>query len=193
MAIRASNSEIVEFLHEIKEKMEISGNDINIISSVIDNDIFGISVILVDEGAIRRLQTEMENIRVQFLKNYANGDYEIFKKYYKAPASEWDFLSREQKNIIVKLSKLHKNAIQKYFEDRGDLMIYRKTVNSFLASKIKNKESLSDLKEVRDYLLNNYSYHDTLYSLGLNPEIGDDGFVKLNKLKINENARYVNL
>jgi hypothetical protein len=191
MSLKASNSEIKEFFHEIKEKMELGEGDTEILTSVIDNDIFGISVILTDEGIVRRLQKEMETIRVSFLKQYANGDYEVFKKYYKAPGEEWTFLNQEQKNVIQKLAKLHKNALQKYFEDRGDLMIYRKAVNGFISSRIKNKESLTDLKEVRNYLLNNYSYHDTLYGLGLNPEIGEDGFVKLNKLKLDENGRLV--
>lgn len=189
MAIKASNSEIKEFFYEIQEKMHLNEDETEILTSVIDNDIFGVSVILTDEGIIRRLKKEMEEVRVQFLKDYANSDYKVFRKYYKAPATDWVFLSKEQNNVIVKLSKLYNNAVQKYFEDRGDLMIYRKTVNSFISSRLKNKESLTDLREVRNYLLNNYSYHDTLYSLGLNPEIGEDGFVKLNKLKLDENCR----
>lgn len=189
MALKTSNAEIKDRFHEIQQKMELSPNDLGILKNVIDNDIFGVSVILHDEGIIRRLAKELEEVKLIFLKEHAAGDYNIFKKYYKADGYEWDFLTKSQKELLGKLSKSYKKIVQKYFEDRGDLMIYRKSVNSFISSKLKNKESLEDLQEVRGYLLNNYSYHDTLMELGLNPEIGEDGFVKLDKLVLDENGR----
>lgn len=186
MSLKTSNSELKERLHIIKQKLEITDKEENILKSVIDNDIFGISIILSDEGSVRRLTKEMEDIKLKFLKEYSKGDYDIFKKYYKAEGQYWDFLNTEQRLILKGLADLYKESVRKYFEDRGDLMIYRKTVNSFIVSKVKNKESITDIKEVRNYLLTNYSYHDTLITLGLNPEIGEDGFVKLNKLKLND-------
>jgi hypothetical protein len=188
MPIKASHSEIREILHEIKELMHVDEEDLGILSSVIDNDILGISIILQDEGTIRRLSTEMQEIKIRLLKEHSKGDYEFFRQYYKAPAHKWTFLSKDELQVLNKFNKMYKYHVQKYFEDRGDLMVYRKTINSFIASKLKNKESLQDLKEVRQYLMNNYSYYDTLYSLGFNPEIGEDGFVKLNRLVLNEDG-----
>lgn len=190
MALKRSQQDLAERLHEIKQLMELSGSDIEILTSVIDNDIFGISVILVDEGALRKLKTEIQAIKLRFLKeNISN--YEEFKKYYSTfntYKEDLSFITNRQKLVLAEMSTIYRNQVQKYFEDRGDLMIYRKTVNSFISSKLNNKDSLKDLQEVRGYLLTNYSYQDTLYELGLNPEIGEDGFVKLDKLIITEDG-----
>lgn len=191
MALKTSNSELKERLFQIEQLLEIKEGDLEMLKSVIDNDILGISIILNNEGSIKRLTKEISQIKILMLKEYTKGNYELFKTYYENEISQtghWDFLSESQKKLLKRLNKLYKNLVQKYFENRGDLMLYRKTINSFISSKLKNKESLSDLKEVRSYLINNYSYYDTLKNLGLNPEIGKDGFVKLNKLKLNENG-----
>jgi len=189
MAIRVSKNELKERLYEIQEKLEVSPEELDILADVIDNDIYGLSIILISEGYIRKCKYHIEEIKNKFLKDFSNGDYDIFKKYYKKDMRTWTFLSEEQKRIIRSFDKLYKQSLKDYFINRGDLMIFRKTFNSFISSRVKNKEDIEDIKLVRNYLMNNYSYYDSLYNLGRNPEIGDDGFIKLNKLSLDSNGR----
>ena len=188
MAIKISRDEIKDRLYEIESVMELEDEDRLILSKVIDNDIDAIKIILADEGEIRKISVALEEIRVNMLKEFASNDYEIFKKFYKSSMKEWTFLTDEQKKLLSSLSKLYKKAVTKYFEDRGDLMIYRKTINRFISLRLKNKESLEDLDKVRRYLALNYSYADSLTNIGIDSSIGDDGFVTLKALKINENG-----
>jgi len=189
MSLKVSNKELKERFHNIKEKCEVQEQDLNLMKDIIDSDIFGLSVVLYDEGMARKLKKILHDITIEFLKEYSNGDYEIFSEYYKKSLDEWDFLNKDQLRIIKNINNMYKESLQKYFEDRGDLMIFRKTVNNFIASRLKNKESMDDLHETRNYLLNNYSYQDSLYNLGLNPQIDSEGMVKLTPLSIDENGK----
>ena len=189
MSLKSSSYELKERLFELNNLIDIGENHKDVLENIIENDIMAISIILSDEGLIRRIKKELYKIKILFLKDYSNGDYEVFKKYKKLPEGQWDFLTNNQKEIIGFLEKGYKSSLQSYFENRGDMMIIRKTINNFISNNIKNKESINDLNKVRNYLMNNYSYQDTLYNLGLNPAVGEDGFLKLNKLKLNESGR----
>jgi len=186
MSLHISNQELKERLHEIKTKLEVSENDMEIFSTVLKNDTGGVSIILQDEGAIRKSIQTIQDVSTLFLKNYAKGDYDIFKKYYKKDLNTWNFLTLDQKVLLNELNKLKLLSLKKYFSNRGHLMIFRKTINDFLETQIKGKEDIINIKEIRNYLINNYSYHDTLLGLGLSTEITDDGLVSLEFLKIND-------
>lgn len=181
MSFRTTKNELKERLELIKDNLECSSKDMKILENVIDSDIEGISIILIDEGIIRGILYQIEDTELRYLKEYSK-DYNTFKKYYNMKTVDWDFLNEEQLIILKNLNKLYLKYVQKYFEDRGDLMIFRKTINNFIESTIKD---FNNVKEVRSYLLNNYSYHDTIYNFGLDASI-EDGLLKLTRLHLNK-------
>lgn len=178
-----SSIELAEMMSEIESLLELSDEDKEIVSSVIENDTYALSVILMNEGIIRKNLQELNRVKLDFLKKYSDEDYGIFKKYNVLPLEEWDFLNEEQKAVLKILSSVYTNSINEYFEDRGDLMIYRKTINSFLSCRLVSDNPTEDLEKVRNYLMHNYSYNDSILNLGLSPSLDINGMLSLSRIK----------
>jgi hypothetical protein len=120
-------------------------------------------------------------------------------EYKEKDPMEWVFLTEEQKSILRSTENFYKNVKKEYIINRADLMILRKEVTNFVTVVLKNliKEKNIDntdrFDEIINYVINNYTYSDTMKSLGFLPSVDEEtNEVFLERYKLDEETlRYI--
>jgi len=151
----------------IKENLQISSDEImDMLIETRRQDDMGIEEIIRGEGAKQSINNFLLFIEDSFLSDL---DIKEIYKYKDIETSEWDFLSFEEQSLLKNTESFYKEIYKDYMLNRAYLMIMRKEVTNFVEvtlKKINSKPSSEKFNEIVNYIINNYTYADTMKALG---------------------------
>ena len=89
---------------------------------------------------------------------------------------DWEFLNENNTKIIKSLYTMYQKSALSYQIDKSNLMIIRKQLGRLIEEKGSSVNAgKEDIADVMRYLINNYSYEDTINTLGFNIVKNGDG------------------
>jgi hypothetical protein len=161
--MRKSIKELKYRYNAIKDGLNIS--DENTMKMLIETkhlDDEAIERIIKMEGEKIAIEKAIYDIENLFLSEQ---NIDIIYEYKDVHSDEWDFLNKDMKKILRINEKILKDVKLIYLIDKAELMIMRKAVLEFVENR-KNLKNISNIDEVLRYIINNYTYIDTLKDLG---------------------------
>jgi hypothetical protein len=164
-----THKEIREMFNEIKDKLnskEQINIDIIIQSKNIDTRVFHDILRLENKNIFYR--DFLKETKKMFLNELS---FSSIKKYKDLPIQEWDFLTQEQQMFLKSLEVQTTRSKLSYLRHRTELMAFRKLLLNF----IETTPLSIDLSEIGLYFTKNYSYIDSIRSMGLVPTLDEDG------------------
>lgn len=183
MNYHKSEREMKFKLNYLQEGLELEHQDTRkMLENIIRENHAAIQILFKDEGEIRSISNMIEYAENVYLSHMSDED---ILKWRNKPSTRWTFLNDDQKEVLMQLTNLYAKKVSDYFEDKGDLMIFRKTVMYFINHKANDVSPHFDASKFVEYLTEEYSYEDTVFNHGMSPEIDDKtGLMTLDKLKI---------
>jgi len=188
---KLSQQELKYRYKELREGLGIDSDEIMdmLVNTRIQDD-KGIEAIIRGEGEKAIINSFLLDIEDKYLGEQDIDN--IYKNKDKSP-SDWKFLSEERKSILRNTENFYKTVKKDYMLNRANLMILRKEVTNFVTVvlknlvKSKNIDNTSRFNEFVNYIIRNYTYSDTIKSLGFNPIIDDETKeIYLKRLKLDE-------
>jgi hypothetical protein len=173
-----SQQELKYRYEELRNGLGIDDEEImNMLINTRMQDDMGIEIIIRGEGEKTAINNFLMNIEDKYLSEQ---DLDTIYKFKEKNSLNWDFLSDEQLAILRNTEKFYNNIKKDYIINRADLMILRKEVTNFVTVtlkrliKDKNIDNTDRFDEFINYIINNYTYSDTIKELGFNPSIDED-------------------
>jgi len=169
---RTTSRELAYRINAIKDGLELEklneGN--NLLELLLETrkmDESGIEMILKNEGEMIAQEEFIYSIENEFLKAQT---LQKIREYKDKPSEDWDFLNKDEKNIIYNTIKLLKKTELEYRLNRADLMVMRKEVIDLVQTRLKSIKSNKKPQDIINAIINNYTYLDTLKNLGVTKE-----------------------
>jgi len=160
---RTSTKELQHRYKALKEGLEIDNNEImQMLMETRQHDDYGIEVIIKSDGAKKAINNFILEIEKNILSSQNIGN---IYKYKKTKPKDWPFITTEEESILRNTTNFYKEMKLKYMVNRAELMIMRKEVFEF----VRTVGTAENFKEMIKYIINNYTYYDTLKSLGFSP------------------------
>ena len=188
---RTSKQELKYRYECLREGLQIK--DLDILEMLIETrrqDDMGIEEIIKSEGEKKAANNFLLEIEDGFLSKQDINN--IYKFKDKEPDS-WDFLTDEQKSILENTENFYKQIKRDYLLNRADLMILRKEVTNFVTVIMKNLlkdkkiDNMDNFNEIVSYIINNYTYQDTMKGLGFSVYLDEEiNEIYLERYKIDE-------
>ncbi len=158
-------------VQEIKDTLNIPNSLIDELIMLMTYDKSGLEKTIIEHSASMEMNKVinesidylLQSKSIEEIKDYLDGNTKVLK-----------FAERV---AIKKLSSLRDKSILNYIKSRGNLHILRKNTwyilnNMYNDNNIKHKKIDKDVyKELLSYLIENYSYEDTLNSKGFNQNL----------------------
>ena len=169
---RTTSRELAHRINAIKDGLELEklneGN--NLLELLLETrkmDESSIEMILKNEGEMIAQEEFIYSIENEFLKAQT---LQKIREYKDKPSEDWDFLNKDEKNIIYNTIKLLKKTELEYRLNRADLMVMRKEVIDLVQTRLKSIKSNKKPQDIINAIINNYTYLDTLKNLGVTKE-----------------------
>lgn len=166
---RTTSRELAHRINSIKDglKLEELNKGDNLLELLLETrkmDESGIEMILRNEGEMIAQEEFIYSLENEFLKTQT---LQKIREYKDKPSEDWDFLNKDEQNIIYNTIKLLKKTELEYQLNRADLMIMRKEVIDLVTTRLKSIKSDKKPKDLINIIINNYTYLDTLKELGV--------------------------
>ena len=188
---RFSAQELKYRYERLREGLQIESDEImDMLIETRKEDDKGIEAIIRGEGEKNIINNFMLDIEDSYLAAQDIGT--IYKSLEKEP-EEWDFITEDQKAILRNTENFYKRVQRDYLLYRAYLMIMRKEVINFVevtVKKMNNKDEIQQsglFKEMTKYIINNYTYKDSMRELGFDVQRDEDtNEDKLYRYKLDE-------